>query len=191
MINIARKVIYLCATAVLAVVTLAVALNLHELGHTVVARLAGDSKAVYYWYHREVNAGLCIGCNVYDEQHLSYMGNIAVTVAGVVTTQIVVICCLLFLPQLKRTLPRRILLLVTMLFAVDAPLQVFQAATANIATQHSLTRIDLADTLYLVMTRLPVSPFELKTFLAACLALYGFFLIRLFHVVTKRSRATA
>ncbi len=46
-------------------------LNLHEIGHTVFARLSGDGEAVYYLYQRFPNGGFCMGCNIYDESKLS------------------------------------------------------------------------------------------------------------------------
>lgn len=191
MLLIVRKAILLVALMLLPITALVIALNLHELGHTIVARLSGDQTAVYFLYHREANGGLCIGCNIYNEQRLTYAGNLAVTVAGVLTTQAIAVCCVLFSRrQTPKSTAKRISLLITAAFLIDAPWQVFAAITANVSTQHHLTRIDLADTIYLVMSRIPLSSVALKAMLIGCLGLYATFLFWLYRFAAKRATAT-
>src|SRR2546422_5447521 len=129
--------------------TLFLWLNLHELAHTVAARAGGDSSAKYYLYQRTDRGLACIGCNVYAEKRLSYGGNLAVTVAGVLITQLTALGLVGWgSRQALASLRRRISLVVASTCAVDAPLQVLQAVWADVASQQHLTRVDPADTIY-------------------------------------------
>lgn len=176
-----RKIVYYSGMVLLALITLAIALNIHEIGHTIVAQLAGDHNATYFLYHHDPGKGTCIGCNIYDETSLSYFGNIAVTIGGVAVTQLIVLALVTWGSRQKfRTLKRRIALLVAAIFAVDAPLQVLQALLANIAAQQSLTRVDLADTLYLLMQRISAPATTLKVVLIFVLAVYAALLTLLY-----------
>jgi hypothetical protein len=168
-----RKVAYVAAMFLLAVIALAVALNVHELGHTAVARLAGDSNAMYFLFQHDPGGSTCIGCNIYDEGRLSYLGNIAVTIAGVAVTQSIVLVLIIFGSRKQLSSHKRqIVLLIAFTFLLDAPLQVFQAAHANIASQQHLTRVDLADTIFLIAQRTPLSPTMFKALLVIGMILY-------------------
>lgn len=176
-----RPIVYIICTLVFTLAVLVIALNVHEIGHTLVAQLSGDRSARYFLYRHDVAHGTCLGCNIYDASRLSYMGNVAVTVGGVVTTQLFAVALLAWSSRQKRySLRRRASLIAAVTFAVDAPLQVFQAIHANVGTQRALTRVDLADTLYLVAQRIPASPTALKVILACALFLYMLLLMRLY-----------
>lgn len=184
-----RPIAYFICTLVFVMTVLMLALNIHEIGHTLVAQLSGDHGARYFLYRHDAARGTCLGCNIYDASRLSYMGNVAVTVGGVVTTQLVAVALLVWSSRQKRySLRRRTSLVAAVIFSVDAPLQVFQAIIANVGTQRALTRVDLADTLYLVAQRIPASPTALKVILACALFLYMVLLIRLYiHVNRPKS----
>ncbi len=77
--------------------------NVHEIGHTAFARLLGDPQATYLLYGSMPDGGSCFGCNFYDPDKLSPPGNLVVSAAGVIFTQI---SALLFLSR-KRNLPKR------------------------------------------------------------------------------------
>jgi hypothetical protein len=130
-----------------------VMVNLHEIGHTFFARLFGDGDATYFFYRR-FDGGFCFGCNVYAEARLSYLGNMLVTLGGVVFTQLIMILTLI----LRRAMAdeswgRRAAALFATVCVLDLPLQVWQGMRADIASQTGLVRVDLADFTYLVTTR--------------------------------------
>jgi len=173
-----RKALYVTALILLAIVALLVALNLHELGHTVAARASGDFDAMYYLYRNDPREGTCIGCNVYDETRLTYLGNVFVTVAGVLTTQAIAFGLWSWgVHRELRSLKRRLSLLIALTFMVDVPLQVLQALHADVAKQVHLIRVDLADTLYLIMQRGQVSALTLKVGLVACTLAYAILVV--------------
>jgi hypothetical protein len=183
-----KKVLNVAALVLLAVGALLIALNLHEMGHTLAARAAGDSGAMYFLYRNDPHTGTCIGCNVYDETRLSYGGNLWVTVAGVLTTQVIAFGLWLWgVRKEPHSLQRRLALLIALVFMVDVPLQVLQALFADVAKQAQLTRVDLADTLYLVMQRAPVSALTLKAVLVGCMLAYAF-LVAFVYARGKRRR---
>ena len=185
-----RKIAYCFFMFFLALLALAIALNIHEIGHTLVAQIAGDHDARYFLYHHDPGKGTCIGCNIYDETRLSYLGNIAVTLGGVAITQIIVVALLAWGARQKlKGFKRRLAFLVASVFAIDAPVQVLQALLANVAAQRSLTRVDLADTLYLLMQRTSASPATLEVVLVCALAGYAALLVLLYLRVNRVRRS--
>ncbi len=173
-----RKIPYVAALVLLAISAFFVALNLHEMGHTLAARLAGDSDAMYFLYRNDPREGTCIGCNVYDETRLSDLGNLCVTVAGVLTTQVIAFGLWLWGARRElHSLKRRLALLIALVFMVDVPLQVLQALYTDVSKQEHLTRVDLADTLYLIMQQASVSALTLKVVLAGCALAYALLVV--------------
>ncbi|MEM9326450.1 MAG: hypothetical protein AAGA85_12365 [Bacteroidota bacterium] len=59
----------------------------HEIGHTLVARLAGDRSAYFKWVGSLPSGGTCIGCSFYDPKALSRAGNALVPVGGFLFSQ--------------------------------------------------------------------------------------------------------
>lgn len=185
-----RKVLRVALFVLLAIAALVVALNVHEMGHTLAARVAGDFDAMYFLYRIDPREGTCIGCNVYDETRLSYVGNLAVTVAGVLTTQ--VIALVLWLWGTRKTLhspKRRLSMLIALVFMVDVPLQVLQALGADVSKQQHLTRVDLADTLYLLMQQGGASALTLKIVLVGCALAYAFLIVFIFARGKRRLKS--
>src|SRR5437868_3645134 len=60
--------------------------NVHEIGHTLVARLLGDASAHYVLYESGGHSS-CLGCNLYDSSKLSDNANAIVNFGGVLSTQ--------------------------------------------------------------------------------------------------------
>jgi hypothetical protein len=129
-----------------------VMVNIHEIGHTFLARLFGDTGATYFLY-RYSEDGFCLGCNVYDEGRLSYLGNVLVTLGGVLFTTVAMILSLLLrkMRPVGRWVRRTAAIFATVCF-LDVPLQVWQGIQADVASQTGLVRVDLADFTYLVAT---------------------------------------
>lgn len=162
-------------------------LNLHELAHTVAARLGGDSSAHYSLYHWGEGGG-CVGCNWYDPDHLSFFGNLVVTVAGVLATQIVVLALVVWGAALRRgSLPRRLALVAAGCLFLDFLLQLAQGLLAHVTTQSRLTRVDFADTLFLLHHQLGLGVGVLKAGMLVTGVLY---VVLLAVVLRKRARGS-
>ncbi|MFJ5306991.1 hypothetical protein [Streptomyces sp. NPDC088350] len=113
-----------------------VALNIHELGHTAVAWLAGDHNASYQLHCEPAG----FGCNHFDATRMNTSEKVAVTLGGVLVTQ--VITWSLFL--LRRRAGRRwypVLTPLLAVFAVDPVLQFTQAALTPLP-EYDLTKVD-------------------------------------------------
>ena len=98
----------------------------HEVGHSVVARVLGDGRATFILY-----SGHCIGCNLYDSQRLSPMANVAVSLGGVLFTALATVAALGALCWSRRPpwLPRWLLIEVAAVcFVGDFLWQIAQAA---------------------------------------------------------------
>jgi hypothetical protein len=98
----------------------------HEVGHTVVARVLGDGRATFTLYSSH-----CIGCNLYDSQRLSPMANVAVSLGGVLFTGLVTLAALgaACWPRRPSWLPRWLLIEVAAVcFVGDFLWQIVQAA---------------------------------------------------------------
>lgn len=164
----------LAASIVLLVVgVLFAGLNLHELAHTVAARLGGDSSAHYSLY-RWGKGGACVGCNWYDPSHLSFLGNLVVTVAGVLATQIVVVALVSWRASPRRgSVARRLALVAAACLFLDFLLQLAQGLLAPVTAQRHLTRVDFADTLYLLHHQLGLGVGLLKAGMLVTGALYA------------------
>jgi hypothetical protein len=139
-------------------------LNAHELGHTLLARLAGDENATYYLYKQFDLDKACVGCNVYDPRKLSDLGNLVVTLGGVLATALVLLIQVWVWrrPGRARVYPY---LVITAIITVasDVPFQVFRGMQADVAGQSGLTGVDLADFLYILHSRFAV-PIEMAKF---------------------------
>ncbi|MBZ0286407.1 MAG: hypothetical protein K8I30_02245, partial [Anaerolineae bacterium] len=68
-------------------------LNLHEIGHTITARLAGDYTAHYIMYERYASGGFSIGRNITNEALLTPLALVIVSLAGPVGTRLLAEVC--------------------------------------------------------------------------------------------------
>ncbi len=150
--------IILCAPAFLLVFVV-----IHEAGHTALARLLGDPASTFYLYQITPKSA-CLGCNVYDDKKLTQVGNLLVSIGGLLFTQAAAIFTLFVAGRLPPgSFRRRLLIVYGLVFAfLDVPLQVIQGLAANVAGQSALTGVDLADCLYLASRLTGISPADLK-----------------------------
>lgn len=150
-------------------------INFHEVGHTFLARVGGDSEAVYVLYRRDP---LCIGCNIYDESLLSEWGNLFVAAGGLIFTQAAALLLTLNLPHVARPSWRWAAMAAWLVFLLDVPVQVVQVLMADVDNQTQLTRVDLADFLYILKNNLNLSPLWGKVIIAVVALFYLFLSIR-------------
>jgi hypothetical protein len=120
-----RVLLALLVIGCVPVITLAMII-VHEVGHTVVARLLGDGRATFTLYSSH-----CIGCNLYDSQRLGPLANAAVSLGGVLFTGLLTVGALGVLGWRRRPswLPSWLLVEVAAIsFVGDFLWQIIQAA---------------------------------------------------------------
>jgi hypothetical protein len=172
----------------LTLLSLFIMINIHEIGHTVFARLFGDTDAVYYLYRVSPNGDIaCIGCNVYDETTLSLLGNIFVTLGGVIFSQGVAVALLVAKHKVGRIGRFCNILVIVTLF--DALFQVAQGIIANTAQQAGLTRVDFADFIWLVANQTGLAHFVIKGIILACLLVYLLWFMTVYKKARKVERS--
>jgi len=161
------------------VVSLFVMINIHEIGHTVFARLFGDKHAFYALYRLHADGSLaCIGCNVYNEANLSFLGNIFVTLGGIIFSQALAITALWYREKTKTTqMLGRFARVLAFVCLFDVVFQVAQGMAANTAQQVALTRVDIADFVWLVTNRTQVAPGLVKGMVSAILLGYFYWIV--------------
>jgi hypothetical protein len=168
----------LFAIIVFAPIAFLIMINVHEIGHTLLARALGDEDAAYYIYKQFDVDKACIGCNIYDERKLSAFGNMLVTLMGVLFSQLVVLVLAWVWSRGVRLQDYRHLLVTAIIvFALDVPFQVFRGIQADVAGQAGLVRIDLADFVFLLHRAfaIPVDVSKIGLFVIAityCLLLF-------------------
>ncbi|PRY35628.1 hypothetical protein [Umezawaea tangerina] len=145
-------------TIALTLLTLFLALNIHELGHTAAAWLAGDHHASYELHCAPAG----FGCNHFSPTGMSTAAKLAVTCGGVLVTQVIT-WSLYFLR--KRT-GKSWLTPLTAVFAVDPLLQFTQAALTPLP-EHDLTKVDFTAAATLLGWS---QPFSLAVFVVCGLA---------------------
>ncbi len=159
--------------AAFAALALFLMLNVHEIGHTFFARLFGDGSARYALYHLRPDGGLaCIGCNHYDETALSFWGNLFVTLGGVIFSQILALISLWLGGRTVNRPAKRFWGILAFVCLFDVVFQAAQGLAAHTAIQTSLTRVDIADFVWLVANRTGATPAAVKGGVAALLVLY-------------------
>ena len=113
-------------------VFLFVIVNVHELGHTVFARLLGDGSAHYVLY-QEQGGSTCMGCNLYDSSRLGNVANVLVNLGGVISTQLLGWSAIFLLGRGRPSIPRWMLLTaIVMTWSGDVILQLVQGLVANV-----------------------------------------------------------
>ena len=172
--RVVRAVGRLALWVVAALVLTFLMINIHEIGHTAAARLAGDPHASYSLYRRYPDGQFdCIGCNAYDPQRLSFWGKWWVVVAGVQATQMVALLSLIGLRSARRgSVVWLWRLWIAILVGGDAVWQTVQAVGAPVATQTQLTNVDFADALYLLHEHKGYSVGALKVVLVVLTGIY-------------------
>jgi hypothetical protein len=152
---------------------------IHELGHTILARLLGDPDSVFYLARIEENSA-CLGCNIYDPSKLSWGANLIVSLGGLFASQLAALTALFLLRlNFDSRLLRGVLATIALGFAfLDVPGQVIQGLIYNLNQQTFATNVDLLDAMLLIQEKLGASQLLLKGLItaAAILYLFGFVL---------------
>lgn len=140
---------------------------IHESGHTLLARLFGDSASTFYLVKID-EQGTCLGCNITDHTKLSYLGNVVVSVGGLLFTQASAIAAF----ALARFAPagsfrRRALILAAFAFAfLDVVVQGVQGLAYDTSQHTWPTGVDLMDFMLLIGQATGLSQNVLKSGLA-------------------------
>ena len=163
-----RKVLTVVLIVLLIPVFLIAFTVIHELGHTILARLLGDPGSVFYLAKIEKHS-TCLGCNIYDPAKLSWGANLIVSLGGLLATQLVALTAL-FLLRLRKNNPLslRILSFVALGFAfLDVPVQAIQGLLYNLNRHSWPTNVDLMDFMLLVQAKIGASQLLLKGILGS------------------------
>jgi hypothetical protein len=152
-------------------IALFIFVNLHEIGHTLFARLLGDPQSVYYLVQIEGDHQ-CFGCNIYDTAKLTWGANLAVAVAGVLFSQAAALALIAGWRRAHPAWLRQALLIGVVVFLFDFPLQVLQAFRPDVAYQTGYTNVDFADFTWLLQAHLGIPLVGSRVILAALCALY-------------------
>ena len=106
--------------------------NVHEIGHTVFARLLGDDSAHYVLYQQQ-GSSTCMGCNLYDSSRLGNVGNVLVNLGGVIFTQLLGWTAVLLLAIGRPAIPRWMLLTaIVITWSGDVILQLVQGLLTTV-----------------------------------------------------------
>lgn len=107
--------------------------NVHEVGHTVFARLLGDDSAHYVLYQVQ-GRSTCLGCNFYDSSRLGDLANVLVNLGGVIFTQLLCWIAILLLAGHGRAVikPWMLLTAIVITWAGDVILQLVLGLQADI-----------------------------------------------------------
>lgn len=168
-----RKLFIILLVILLIPVYLVAFTVVHELGHTILARLLGDPDSVFYLARIE-GQSYCLGCNIYDPSKLSWGGNLIASLGGLLATQLVALTAL-YLLRLRHAshLLLRGLSIIALGFAfLDVPVQVIQGLLYNLDHQTWPTNVDLVDFMLLVQGRIGASQLLLKALLLVAAVLY-------------------
>lgn len=146
---------------------------IHELGHTLLARLLGDPNSVFYLVRIEKHSA-CLGCNIYDQTRLSWGANLTVSLGGLLATQIAAIGALFALRfDFGLRTFRRLLVWIGLGFAfLDVPVQVVQGMLYNLNQQSFPTNVDLVDFMLLLQEKTGASQSLMKGLLVMAALLY-------------------
>lgn len=146
-----RKVGLVAIWLLLICAALAVMINIHEIGHVLIARISGDPTASYRLYFNGPNRS-CIGCAFINYNTLTANDLIVVNAAGVVTTQLLAVLAaatLRYRSDLNKILERSLIAL-TGVCLLDAGYQAFQGFQTTIPPNRFPTDVDAADFAFLV-----------------------------------------
>jgi hypothetical protein len=154
-----------------------VMVNVHETGHTLLARLFGDSSAHYVLYQAD-GTGTCMGCNLYDSSRMGALANVVVNLGGVIFTQLLCWGAILLLASGAPAILERWMLLtvIGVSWLGDAILQLVQGVQANIPQQlprgPESTYTDYAAVVWFIRDQTGAAASDLKT--ALVLATIGY-----------------
>jgi hypothetical protein len=166
---------------------------IHETGHTVLARLLGDPDSTFYLARINPGGrGLCLGCNITDHTKISPLGNLVVSMSGLLFTQFTALMALVMMRYTRaKALSNRLLAAVALGFAfLDVPVQAIQGLLYNLERHTWPTGVDLMDAMLLISQATGAPPVILKTILAMMAMAYLFLMWQAYkkiqsHLETK------
>jgi len=141
--------------------------NVHEIGHTVTARLLGDGSAHYLLYQAR-GQSTCVGCNLYDSSSLSDTANVLVNFGGVFFTQLLCWSSILLLARRDRPRlePWMALTAIVITWSGDLILQLVQGLLAEIPDHlprgPEMTYTDYQAVVWFMRNRTGISAADLK-----------------------------
>jgi hypothetical protein len=180
-----RRIIFIFLLAPIFLLSFVV---LHEVGHTVLARLLGDPDSVFYLVQIDPDGeGACLGCNIYDHTQLSPAGNFVVSLGGLLFTQATALVALFLIPKVTmRSKARRFLSAIALGFAfLDVPVQVIQGLLYDLEQNTFPTNVDLMDAMLLASRATGASQAVLKAILVVLAVAY----LVIFWRTYRRQRA--
>jgi hypothetical protein len=163
----------------------------HELGHTVPARLLGDPDATFYLV--QIGPGgqsVCLGCAITDDTVLSPAGNLVVALGGLLFTQVAALLALVMLRHTAaHTWRSRLFAAVALGYAfLDVPVQVIQGLLYNLERHTYPTGVDLMDAMLLISGATGAPFLLLKTILALMAVGYLVVFWRIYNRIQSRAR---
>ena len=168
-----RKVLKWLAVVLVGLSSLFIMVNIHEIGHTLLARLLGDPDSTYYLVRIYPGGGMCLGCNIYDESKLTWAGTLLTSLGGALFTQ-AGFWLQLWLSSLAGVAAwlRGLVRLSAWIFFVDLPLQMLQAFRSDVAQPENFTQVDFADVSWLLSQRVDLPIAGIRVILAVLCAAY-------------------
>ncbi|MCP3974647.1 MAG: hypothetical protein GY926_27325 [bacterium] len=179
-----RRLMLVGSWLALACVALFVAINIHEIGHVVVARVMGDSSATYHLYENSLDQR-SIGHTSINDAALTADDLIAVYAAGVATTQILAVIAGALLRRLDGSNSKARPILISLIAAclLDAFFQALQGFRTSIPPSRFPTGVDAVDFAHLIETRIGVD----STLTTWCMLLLSLGWIALYLWVSRSS----
>jgi hypothetical protein len=173
-----------------------VMVNVHELGHTVTARVLGDNSAHYVLYEARGNSA-CMGCNLYDSSRLGHAANVLVNFGGVVFTQLLCWIAIVLLATGERAVLRRRMLLtaIAITWSGDLVLQLVQGLQAQIPPVlprgPESTYTDYQAVVWFIRDQTGTAATDVKTALLAGTIAYSALLLIATRWALRRGRSVA
>jgi hypothetical protein len=148
-------------------------ITIHEMGHVAVMRLLGDDDAWFYLIRVDGNER-CLGCTTSGPDEVSWGGNVAIRLGGLLATQTVALTALLLLSlRPRRKWMVTTLSVVALTFAFfDILAQVPQGLYYNLDKVKFETSVDLVDFMLLIQMKIDASQYLLKGILLGAAILY-------------------
>ncbi len=167
-------------------------ITIHELGHVAVMRLLGDDDAWFYLIRVDGN-NRCLGCTTSGPQEVSWAGDVAIRLGGLLATQGIALTALLLLSlRPRRKWMVTILSVVALTFAFfDILAQVPQGLYYNLDHMKFETSVDLVDFMLLIQMKIDASQYLLKGLILGAAILYLFGVVWFYRRSRRNMEAIA
>jgi hypothetical protein len=167
-------------------------ITIHELGHVAVMRLLGDDEAWFYLVKIEDDEQ-CLGCTTSGPNEVSWAGDVATRLGGLLATQTVALTALLLLslrPRRKWMVTTLSIIALTFAF-FDILAQVPQGLYYNIDNMKIDTGVDLVGVMLLIQMKVDASQYLLKGLLLTGALLYLFAFLWFYRRIRRNMQTTA